>query len=97
MTEARLASELGQTPTREAVRRLVAEGAMTPGHRHGYEELMTTKRTLMPPSRVRTEDPNHQQWYGKAVGQVAAARAATFGLIDGSEWLALQSDPAWAA
>ena len=39
VTEAKLALDLGvgQTPTREAVRRLVAEGFMTPKPRMGYE------------------------------------------------------------
>lgn len=60
VTEARLAADLGfgQTPTREAARRLVAEGFMTPKHRLGYEvtpitvarvrEIFEALRTVLP-------------------------------------------------
>lgn len=70
VTEAKLAADLGlgQTPTREAVRRLVAEGFMTPKHRLGYEV------TPMTVARVR-EIFEALRAFLPEVAVLAAARA----------------------
>lgn len=72
VTEARLAANLGlgQTPTREAVRRLVAEGFMTPRHRRGYEVApMTVARVREVFEALRAFLPE--------VAVLAAARASS--------------------
>lgn len=57
---------------------------MALGAQDAYGELMGTKRTPIPPPRLRTEDPDYLRWHGQAMGQVAAARAMIVGLIQ--EW-----------
>ena len=70
VTEARLAADLdiGQTPTREALRRLAAEGFLTPKHRQGYEV------TPMTVARVR-EVFEALRAFLPEVAVLAAARA----------------------
>jgi 3-hydroxy-9,10-secoandrosta-1,3,5(10)-triene-9,17-dione monooxygenase len=41
-----------------------------------FEHQMRTRRTAVPPMGPRLTDPDHQRWYGTALGKLATAEAA---------------------
>lgn len=41
-----------------------------------YEEMLDSKMSVMPPYVSRRHDPSYQQWFGKAMAQIATAEAA---------------------
>ena len=54
----------------------IARGALD-----AYEELMRTRKTLVPPIIERSLDPDYQYWYGEAIGLIATAESAVFDAI----------------
>jgi 3-hydroxy-9,10-secoandrosta-1,3,5(10)-triene-9,17-dione monooxygenase len=49
----------------------IAQGALD-----AYEELIRSRKTLVPPIAERYLDPDYQHWYGEAIGLVATAESA---------------------
>ncbi|MEO6700809.1 MAG: acyl-CoA dehydrogenase family protein, partial [Jatrophihabitantaceae bacterium] len=54
----------------------IARGALD-----AYEELMRTRKTLVPPIVDRRLDPDYQYWFGEAIGLIATAESAVFDAI----------------
>ncbi len=53
----------------------VAVGAARGALDH-YEEMMATKKTLYPPFKERSHDPEYQRYYGEALALISTAEAA---------------------
>lgn len=49
----------------------IAKGALD-----AYEELIRSRKTLLPPIVERSLDPDYQYWYGEAMGLIATAESA---------------------
>jgi 3-hydroxy-9,10-secoandrosta-1,3,5(10)-triene-9,17-dione monooxygenase len=47
-----------------------------------YEELMTTRKTTIPPFVMRSEDPDFLRYFGGAIAKLATGEAATYKALE---------------